>query len=196
MTLRCLPAAPATTVLLCSVTPGRHRSGRRISQWNWTDARRLQTEALLVHPASVDTLQHTTALAPGLPIEWSKTVLYLGVTIDNRLSWRPAVDDLRKGTARYSSQLVVSLRAAAAAPRLLPYVVYNAVASARVLYRAPVASLSACQLAALDTDHRKRRTGRTTHSPQNSKWALPSLRQGKRPSLCGSPKQLSTTCGA
>ncbi|KAH7963836.1 hypothetical protein HPB52_023450 [Rhipicephalus sanguineus] len=71
-----------------------------------------------------------------------------------RLSWRPAVDDLRKGNRK----VLIAARSLLARGRgctpALALRVYNAVASARVLYRAPVASLSACQLAALDTDHR------------------------------------------
>ncbi|KAH7955918.1 hypothetical protein HPB52_005143 [Rhipicephalus sanguineus] len=113
-----------------------------------------KTEALLVHPRASTRFSTPRLSLRGLPIEWSKTVRYLGVTIDNRLSWRPAVDDLRKGNRK----VLIAARSLLARGRgctpALALRVYNAVASARVLYRAPVASLSACQLAALDTDHR------------------------------------------
>ncbi|KAH7982111.1 hypothetical protein HPB52_003007 [Rhipicephalus sanguineus] len=113
-----------------------------------------KTEALLVHPRASTRFSTPRLSLRGLPIEWSKTVRYLGVTFDSRLSWRPAVDDLRKGNRK----VLIAARSLLARGRgctpALALRVYNAVASARVLYRAPVASLSACQLAALDTDHR------------------------------------------
>ncbi|KAH7969814.1 hypothetical protein HPB52_021994 [Rhipicephalus sanguineus] len=60
-------------------------------------------EALLVHPRASTRFSTPGLSLRGLPIEWSKTVRYLELTIDNRLSWRPAVDDLRKGNRKVLS---------------------------------------------------------------------------------------------
>ncbi|XP_037501543.1 uncharacterized protein LOC119375437 [Rhipicephalus sanguineus] len=90
-----------------------------------------KTEALLVHPQACTRSTTPRLSLRGLPIDWQKKVRYLGVTIDSRLNWRPAVNELQKSNRK------------------------NSVASARVLYTAPVTSLSACQLAALDADHRE-----------------------------------------
>ncbi|KAL3221738.1 hypothetical protein MRX96_029221 [Rhipicephalus microplus] len=92
-----------------------------------------ETEALLVH---------------------RKTVHYLGVTIDNHLSWQPAVDDPRKDNRKILSAARSLLARGRGCTLALALRVYNAVASARVPYCAPVAFLSVCELAALDADHR------------------------------------------
>ncbi|KAL3202038.1 hypothetical protein MRX96_042727 [Rhipicephalus microplus] len=130
-----------------------------------------------------------------LPIEWIKTVHYLGVIIDNHLSWQPAVDDPRKDNRKILSAARSLLARGRGCTLALALRVYNAVASARVLYRAPVALLSVCELAALDADYRN--AVREYYAlPHNSEVGpVPSLRQVKRLLVCGSPKQLSTTCG-
>ncbi|KAL3222259.1 hypothetical protein MRX96_028521 [Rhipicephalus microplus] len=58
-----------------------------------------------------------------------------------------------RATARYSVPHAVSSREVAAVPPALALGVYNAIASARVIYMAAMASLSACQLAALDANY-------------------------------------------
>ncbi|KAH7968246.1 hypothetical protein HPB52_007177 [Rhipicephalus sanguineus] len=84
-----------------------------------------KTEALLVHPRASTRFSTPRLSLRGLPIEWSKTVA------------------LPRSDNRQPSQLAARCRR----PE-------EGKPQARVLYRAPVASLSACQLAALDTDHR------------------------------------------
>ncbi|KAL3181787.1 hypothetical protein MRX96_008098 [Rhipicephalus microplus] len=54
-----------------------------------------KTEILLVHPRVSIRFSTPRHSLWGLPIKWNKTIGYHGVTSDNRLSWRPAVDDLR-----------------------------------------------------------------------------------------------------
>lgn len=113
-----------------------------------------KTEALIVQPKASSRFSTPRLSLHGAPIPWSKTVRYLGVTIDTRMSWRPAVNAMRKNNRK----VLLAARALLARGRgctpTLALRVYNAVASARALYAAPVASLSPLQWDELDTEHR------------------------------------------
>lgn len=156
----------ADDIALFACGPGRHRAALLESLQVAIDAvdaflngvglalAASKTEALLVHPRA-STRRSTPRLSlRGLPIEWSTKVRYLGVTIDHRLSWRPAVNDLRTSNRKVLGAARSLLARGHGCTPALALRVYNAVASARVIYTAAVASLSACQLAALDADHR------------------------------------------
>ncbi|XP_037501554.2 uncharacterized protein LOC119375447 [Rhipicephalus sanguineus] len=89
----------------------------------------------------------------GTLIPWSTKVRYLGVVIDHRLSWRPAVRELRNTNRKVLCAAAASLPEGVAA-RQLALRIYNGVATARVLYGLPLASLRKGQWAELDADHR------------------------------------------
>ncbi|KAL3200042.1 hypothetical protein MRX96_001254 [Rhipicephalus microplus] len=90
----------------------------------------------------------------GLHIEWRTKVRYLVVTIDKWLSWRPAVNNLRTSNRKVLGAAHSLLARGHGCTPALALRVYNAVTSARVIYAAAMASLSACQLAALEKDYR------------------------------------------
>ncbi|XP_075556525.1 uncharacterized protein LOC142588575 [Dermacentor variabilis] len=59
-----------------------------------------KSEAFMVHPHAA-TRRHTgRVLVDGVPLSWQPTVRYLGLAIDHRLTWLPAVRRLRAETLR------------------------------------------------------------------------------------------------
>ncbi|KAL3187912.1 hypothetical protein MRX96_000527 [Rhipicephalus microplus] len=120
-----------------------------------------------------------------LHIKWRTKMRYLVVTIDNRISWRPAVNNLRTNNRKVlGAARSLLARGHGCTPAPLALGVYNAVASARVIYMAAMASLSACQLAALDADYLNavREYYKLTHTSQVG--APRSPKRVKLPSPC------------
>ncbi|KAL1445208.1 hypothetical protein MTO96_045148, partial [Rhipicephalus appendiculatus] len=79
---------------------------------------------------------------------------HLGVILDYRLSWRPAVRDLRRTNRKVTGAAGGLLAQGRGCTPKLALRVYNGAASARVLYGLPLASLRDSQWAELDADHR------------------------------------------
>ncbi|KAL1484440.1 hypothetical protein MTO96_032578 [Rhipicephalus appendiculatus] len=55
-----------------------------------------KTDVILMHPRAAARFENPRLSLRGTLIPWSTKVRYLGVTLDCRFSWRPAVVDLRK----------------------------------------------------------------------------------------------------
>ncbi|KAH7936755.1 hypothetical protein HPB49_003731 [Dermacentor silvarum] len=87
-------------------------------------------------------------------LPWRMKVRYLGLIVDHRLKWQPAVAALRKGTKRVASAARTLLARGQGCSPTLALRLYNSVASARLLYGLPLADLSPAKWEALDMDHR------------------------------------------
>ncbi|KAL3234727.1 hypothetical protein MRX96_003372 [Rhipicephalus microplus] len=114
----------------------------------------LQTETLLIHPGAWTRCSTTRLFIQGLPIEWSTEVRYLRLTINHWLSWRPAENDLRTSNSKVLGAARSFLARGHGCTHALGLRLYNAVASAGVMYTVVVASLSDCHLDALNADNR------------------------------------------
>ncbi|KAH7985635.1 hypothetical protein HPB49_026336 [Dermacentor silvarum] len=82
-------------------------------------------------------------------------VRYLGVLIDHRLSWKPAVAALRKGSTKVGNAARSLLARGRGCSPQLALRIYNAVATSRCLYGLPLASLRPSQWETLDMQHRQ-----------------------------------------
>lgn len=79
-----------------------------------------KTEALIVHPIALTRFRTPRLSLHGVPIPWSKTFRYLGVTIDTYLLWPPAVSAMRKNNHKVLHAATASSHKDAAALRPLP----------------------------------------------------------------------------
>ncbi|XP_037560898.2 uncharacterized protein LOC119440022 [Dermacentor silvarum] len=113
-----------------------------------------KTEAMLVHPRYGAHRSAPCFSLRGESLPWRMKVRYLGLIVDHRLKWQPAVAALRKGTKRMASAARTLLARGQGCSPTLALRLYNSVASARLLYGLPLADLSPAKWEALDTDHR------------------------------------------
>ncbi|KAH7959311.1 hypothetical protein HPB49_010212 [Dermacentor silvarum] len=90
-----------------------------------------KSEAIMVHPRAAARRHTGCVVVDGVPLPWRLTVRYLGLTIDHRLTWFPAVKRLRVVTA---------------APPL---------ALSMVLYALPLCNLRPHLWRRIDGDHRR-----------------------------------------
>ncbi|XP_037577084.1 uncharacterized protein LOC119459352 [Dermacentor silvarum] len=100
-----------------------------------------KTEALLVHPRYGGRLEIPCLSLRGAALPWRRRVRYLGLLIDHRLSWQPAVAALRKGSRQVAGAARSLMARGQGCSPSLALRMYNAVASARVLYGLPLAEL-------------------------------------------------------
>ncbi|XP_037564908.1 uncharacterized protein LOC119444609 [Dermacentor silvarum] len=113
-----------------------------------------KTEAMLVHPRYGAHRSAPCFSLRGESLPWRMKVRYLGLIVDHRLKWQPAVAALRKGTKRVASAARTLLARGQGCSPTLALRLYNSVASARLLYGLPLADLSPAKWEALDMDHR------------------------------------------
>ncbi|KAH7946002.1 hypothetical protein HPB49_018844 [Dermacentor silvarum] len=113
-----------------------------------------KTEAMLVHPRYGAHRSAPCFSLRGESLPWRMKVRYLGLIVDHRLKWQPAVAALRKGTKLVASAARTLLARGQGCCPTLALRLYNSVASARLLYGLPLADLSPAKWEALDTDHR------------------------------------------
>ncbi|KAH7980520.1 hypothetical protein HPB49_016872 [Dermacentor silvarum] len=59
-----------------------------------------KSEAIMVHPRAAARRYTDCVVADGVPLPWRLTVRYLGLTVDHRLTWYPAVKQLRAAMRR------------------------------------------------------------------------------------------------
>ncbi|KAH7958828.1 hypothetical protein HPB49_005571 [Dermacentor silvarum] len=114
-----------------------------------------KTEALLVHLLFRVRYEIPRLNLRGVLIPWSRRVRYLGVLIDHRLSWKPAVAALRKGSTKVANAARSLLARGRGCSPQLALRVYNTVATSRCLYGLPLASLRPSQWETLDMQHRQ-----------------------------------------
>lgn len=114
-----------------------------------------KTEALLYHPRGAAARNKTRPLRlDGTPLPWRTTVVYLGLKIDARITWRLAVDKVCADTKRIGKLALRLLAKGEGASPPLCARIHEAIASARALYALPLLSLSPLQWKRLDTCHR------------------------------------------
>nr|XP_037289453.1 uncharacterized protein LOC119183021 [Rhipicephalus microplus] len=121
------------------------------------DVRKLstaKTEALLVHPTLKGRYEVGRLKFRGRVLPWRRSVQYLGITIDHRLSWKPAVTSHRLSCRRVAGAASSLLARGKGCSPDIALRMYNAVAGARALYAFSCISLRPNQWETLETAHR------------------------------------------
>ncbi|XP_070377385.1 uncharacterized protein [Dermacentor albipictus] len=113
-----------------------------------------KSEAILIRPCGVRR-RTGCVLVDGVPLPWRLTVLYLGLTIDNRLTWFAAVRRLRAEMRRVESAVRGLLARGDGCPASFAAALYSAVALPKVLYALPLCRVSARLWKLIDSDHRR-----------------------------------------
>ncbi|XP_037515372.1 uncharacterized protein LOC119391795 [Rhipicephalus sanguineus] len=113
-----------------------------------------KTEALLVHPDPLARYQVAKLSLRGCQLPWQRRVRYLGLTIDHRLSWNPAIAEIRKGSRNIARVASCVLAGGKGCSPVLALRLYNAVATARTLYSVQLVGLKPIQWESLDVVHR------------------------------------------
>ncbi|XP_037290898.1 uncharacterized protein LOC119186339 [Rhipicephalus microplus] len=113
-----------------------------------------KTEAMLLHP-SYGAQRHTPKFTlQTIPIPWKRRVTYLGVQLDQRLNWSPAVSDQLRNARRVASAARALLARGNGCTPSLALRIYNGMAAARILYGLPLAALTRSNWETLDAAHR------------------------------------------
>ncbi|KAH8019370.1 hypothetical protein HPB51_019327 [Rhipicephalus microplus] len=113
-----------------------------------------KTEAMLLHP-SYGAQRYTPKFTlQTIPIPWKRRVTYLGVQLDQRLNWTPAVSDQLRNVPRVASAARALLARGSGCTASLALRIYNGMAAARILYGFPLAALTRSNWETLDTAHR------------------------------------------
>ncbi|KAH7979146.1 hypothetical protein HPB49_008409 [Dermacentor silvarum] len=114
-----------------------------------------RSEAIMVHPRAA-TRRHTgCVVVDGVPLPWRLTVRYLGLTIDHRLTWFPAVKRLRAAMRKVEGAVRALLARGDGCPPSFAVGMYGAVALSRVLYALPLCNLRPHLWRRIDADHRR-----------------------------------------
>ncbi|XP_070395457.1 uncharacterized protein [Dermacentor albipictus] len=113
-----------------------------------------KSEAILIRPCGVRR-RTGCVLVDGVPLPWRLTVRYLGLTIDNRLTWFAAVRRLRAEMRRVESAVRGLLARGDGCPASFAAALYSAVALPKVLYALPLCRVSARLWKLIDSDHRR-----------------------------------------
>nr|XP_037287207.1 uncharacterized protein LOC119180166 [Rhipicephalus microplus] len=103
-------------------------------------------EAMLVHPKHSGRFGAVPKLVlRGHRLLWKRRVRYLGLNIDHRLSWTPALASIRSGSRRIGGMgsCILASGMGCSPDIALPF--FNAVASTRVLYAVPLVVLRPAQ---------------------------------------------------
>ncbi|XP_075740081.1 uncharacterized protein LOC142786333 [Rhipicephalus microplus] len=113
-----------------------------------------KTEAMLLHP-SYGAQRYTAKFTlQTIPIPWKRRVTYLGVQLDQRLNWSPAVSDQLRNARRVASAARALLARGNGCTPSLALRIYNGMAAARILYGLPLAALTRSNWETLDAAHR------------------------------------------
>ncbi|XP_077513326.1 uncharacterized protein LOC144124494 isoform X2 [Amblyomma americanum] len=113
-----------------------------------------KSEALMVHPTSAARRWTPPLHLDGTPLPWRKSVRYLGLTIDARLTRGPAVKELRSQSALIASLARRFLAKGSGCSPAFCLRIYEAAATAKALYALPLVGLSRAQWNAVDKVHR------------------------------------------
>ncbi|KAL1466297.1 hypothetical protein MTO96_026772, partial [Rhipicephalus appendiculatus] len=113
-----------------------------------------KTEAMLVHRSSVARYAISRFTLQGVTIPWKRRVTYLGVLIDHRLSWTPAIKAQCKSARRVASAARALLARGNGCSPTLALRLFNGMATARILYGLPLASISSNNWDKLEVVHR------------------------------------------
>lgn len=115
-----------------------------------------KTQALMIHPGNARARRATPSLLlHGTPLPWRKTVTYLGLVLDCRLTWIPAVSAVRARTSKVHQGVRKLLARGRGCNHAWGLHVFDAAASSRVLYALPVARLSKRRWQRLELDQRR-----------------------------------------
>ncbi|KAL1430193.1 hypothetical protein MTO96_015309 [Rhipicephalus appendiculatus] len=113
-----------------------------------------KTEAMLVHRSSVARYGISRFTLQGVAIPWKRRVTYLGVLLDHRLSWTPAIKAQCKSARRVASAARALLARGNGCSPTLALRLFNGMATARILYGLPLASISSNNWDKLEVVHR------------------------------------------
>ncbi|XP_037558009.1 uncharacterized protein LOC119435145 [Dermacentor silvarum] len=114
-----------------------------------------KSEALMVHPRATARLHTGRIIIDGVSLPWRPIVRYLGLTIDHRLTWSPAVKRLRAVMRRVEAAVRALLARGDGCPPSFAAGMYNAVALSCVLYALPLCDLRPSQWRHIDIDQRR-----------------------------------------
>ncbi|KAH7945599.1 hypothetical protein HPB49_013244 [Dermacentor silvarum] len=114
-----------------------------------------KSEAIMVHPRAAARRHTGCVVVDGVPLPWRLTVRYLGLTIDHRLTWFPAVKRLRAAMRKVEGAVRALLARGDGCPPSFAVGMYGAVALSRVLYALPLCNLRPHLWRRIDADHRR-----------------------------------------
>ncbi|XP_075721848.1 uncharacterized protein LOC142765159 [Rhipicephalus microplus] len=109
-----------------------------------------KTQAMRVHPEHTKCFVGAQFVLRGHRLPWKRKVRYVGLTIDHRLNWSPALASIRSDTRRIDGMASRILANDGGCSPDIALRFFNVVASARVLYAVPLVALRPVQWAALD----------------------------------------------
>ncbi|KAK8787936.1 hypothetical protein V5799_022288 [Amblyomma americanum] len=104
-----------------------------------------KSEALMMHPTSSARRWTLPLHLDGTPLPWRRSVRYLGLTIDARLTWGPVVKELRSRSAVVASLARRFLAQGSGCSPAFCLRIYEAVATTKALYALPLVGLSRAQ---------------------------------------------------
>lgn len=113
-----------------------------------------KTVALLVHPRAAARRSAPRLQLEGVRIPWSTTVSYLGLRIDHRLTWLPAVGAMQTQTIRVRKAVSQLLAHGEGCSVKWALRLYEAAATSRLRYALPLVALPPRRLEKLELQHR------------------------------------------
>ncbi|XP_077544684.1 uncharacterized protein LOC144157810 [Haemaphysalis longicornis] len=126
---------------------------RHLSEWRQNGA---ASRAVMVHPRGAGVRRATPPITlNGQPLPWQRQVKYLGLLIDSRLSWLPAVRALRQRTAAVQQGVRRLLARGNGCSHQVAQRVFYSMPSSAVLYALPLANLKPLRWKVLELDQRR-----------------------------------------
>ncbi|XP_075526583.1 uncharacterized protein LOC142558319 [Dermacentor variabilis] len=113
-----------------------------------------KTEAMLLHPRAAARRTAPRLHLEGVQLPWSTAVTYLGLRIDHRLSWLPAVKTLHVQVLRVRKAVSQLLARGQGCTTGWALRLYNAAATSRLRYALPLVALTPARLKKLELQHR------------------------------------------
>ncbi|XP_050046381.1 uncharacterized protein [Dermacentor andersoni] len=113
-----------------------------------------KTEAILLHPRAAARRTATRLHLEGVQLPWITEVTYLGLRIDHRLSWLPAVKTLHVQVLRVRKAVSQLLARGQGCTTRWALRLYDAAATSRLRYALPLMALPPSRLKKLELQHR------------------------------------------
>nr|XP_050031042.1 uncharacterized protein LOC126527297 [Dermacentor andersoni] len=113
-----------------------------------------KTEAMLLHPRAAARRTPPRLHLEGVQLPWSIAVTYLGLRIDHRLSWLPAVKILHVQALRVRKAVSQLLARGQGCTTGWALRLYDAAATSRLRYALPLVALPPARLKKLELQHR------------------------------------------
>ncbi|XP_054933470.2 uncharacterized protein [Dermacentor andersoni] len=113
-----------------------------------------KTEAMLLHPRAAARRTAPRLHLEGVQLPWSTAVTYLGLRIDHRLSWLPAVKILQVQILRVRKAVSQLLARGQGCTTGWALRLYDAAATSRLRYAFPLVALPPARLKKLELQHR------------------------------------------